>query len=543
MSPSARALSWELFRHHRWGFAGIALYFILILAIRIVQPGFLSPTDGDYSAIFAATTSVPTIIAFFYLIAVFSFGFTGDLSARASMFPARRFSLPVTTAALAGWPLLYGALSAGVLWAWVRAIGYFPPDFVVPRVWPGFLLAVFLAWAQVLTWTPFGWTHARVIISVLLLTAADTIVVLALHFKTAESVMIAVLAPQLPLAFWLALSAVARARRGDVPDWRFRSIRARSLRPAASPGFRSAATAQAWFEWRQSGRSLPMLVVCVLPFDLALLFIPGNNTLPIVTVVLATALLLPRLLASFAAPTLYASNPHERDAYGLPPFSATRPITNGEMIAAKLIVAGLSTIAAWALVLVMVPIALYWSGGSAVAWDAIDRLSKFIGASRTIVLAVLILAGAVAATWKQLIQGLCIGLTGRTWLIKSWLFVMLSLLVVLVGLVEFVFASREAEIALMNALPWIPPVLAAVKMPVASWILIRLHRGGVISNRALVIGAVAWTTAVVALHAVFSWFVDTPLLPHDVFWAVAIVAVPLTRLSAAPLALAWNRHR
>ena len=43
-----------------------------------------------------------------YFLAVFSFGLSGDLAARQSMYPARMFTLPVTTAALAGWPMLYG---------------------------------------------------------------------------------------------------------------------------------------------------------------------------------------------------------------------------------------------------------------------------------------------------------------------------------------------------------------------------------------------------------------------------------------------------
>ena len=36
-----------------------------------------------------------------YVLAVFSFGLAGDLTARHSMYPARLFTLPVSTAALA----------------------------------------------------------------------------------------------------------------------------------------------------------------------------------------------------------------------------------------------------------------------------------------------------------------------------------------------------------------------------------------------------------------------------------------------------------
>jgi hypothetical protein len=46
---------------------------------------------------------------------VFTFGFAGDLQARESMYPARMFTLPVTTSALRGWPMFYGAAAMVVL--------------------------------------------------------------------------------------------------------------------------------------------------------------------------------------------------------------------------------------------------------------------------------------------------------------------------------------------------------------------------------------------------------------------------------------------
>jgi len=39
------------------------------------------------------------------------------------------------------------------------------------------------------------------------------------------------------------------------------------------------------------------------------------------------------------------------------------------------------------------------------------------------------------------------------------------------------------------------------------------------------------------------WMLDTPHVKNHVLMLLAILAMPLARLSAAPLALAWNRHR
>jgi hypothetical protein len=72
---------------------------------------------------------------------------------------------------------------------------------------------------------PYGLPGLRVIVTVLCLASLDAVVLLAIHYKLPEARMIAFLAPQLPLAYVTARIAVARARRGDVPDWRGMLVR------------------------------------------------------------------------------------------------------------------------------------------------------------------------------------------------------------------------------------------------------------------------------------------------------------------------------
>ncbi len=67
-----------------------------------------------------------------YFLAVFSFGLSGDLAARQSMYPARMFTLPVTTAALAGWPMLYGTAAMASLWLATRLFALWPSGIDVP---------------------------------------------------------------------------------------------------------------------------------------------------------------------------------------------------------------------------------------------------------------------------------------------------------------------------------------------------------------------------------------------------------------------------
>ena len=115
----------------------------------------------------------------------------------------------------------------------------------------------------------------------------------------------------------------------------------------------------------------------------------------------------------------------------------------------------------------------------------------------------------------------------------------MAFLIVLVPLAEW----RALRSALWNGLPWILAALVAFKTIAASWIAIRLHERRLLSDRALVTGAVCWLGAVLALYGLLEWFAASPLAPRYFLGAIAILLVPLARVSAAPLALAWSRHR
>src|SRR2546421_8956613 len=177
---------------------------------------------------------MPLVATFTYFLAVFTFGLDGDLAARQSMYPARLFTLPVTTAALSGLPMLYGSACMMILWLLTRAFALWPSGILVPWIWPALMAASLLAWTQALTWMPYPLPGLRIIVAVLWLGTIDTIAILALHFNARESLMLGILAPQIPLAYLVARFAVARARRGDVPDWRGGFVRLAQVADALS---------------------------------------------------------------------------------------------------------------------------------------------------------------------------------------------------------------------------------------------------------------------------------------------------------------------
>src|SRR5437764_593468 len=330
MRSPAAAIAWEFRQRHKWGLIALIAYLAVVATIKLVVVAHALPINLESPESFAFVVMMPLVATFTYSLAVFTFGLDGDLAARQSMYPARLFTLPVTTATLSGLPMLYGTASVVILWLATRSFALWPSGIVVPLIWPAFLAAALLAWTQALTWMPYPLPGLRIIVAVLWLGTIDTIAILALHFTVRESLMLAILAPQVPLAYVVARFAVARARRGDVPDWRgmfARLGKIADILPRRRDRFPSPARAQVWFEWRRFGRSLPALVGILLPFELAMLFV-FSETPAIVFETLAGVLLTPPFMASFVAATVSKSNPDGSDSYDVTPFIATRPLTS-----------------------------------------------------------------------------------------------------------------------------------------------------------------------------------------------------------------------
>ncbi len=541
MRGAARAIGWEFRWRHRLWLMALGAYVIVFVAVKLLmlgpgRPIRMNPPNGLAGLIIA-----PMSWTFFYFVGLFSYGLSGDLAARESIFPARMFTLPVTTRALAGWPMLYGTAAAAGLWIATAILVRWPGgvDIHVPWVWPALMAAAYLAWTQALMWMPYGLPGVRVVIAALWLMAVDVIVLLALNYEAREPVMVAICAPQIPAAYLVAWYAVARARRGEVPDWRgpfARLGQTLDVRPRQRERFLSPARAQTWFEWRWHGRVLPATVALVVPVELLLLFIPGNDTAPIVFLILFAVLLTPPFMAAFAAAALSTISSSGS-------FMAARPLTTASLIAAKLKMAGWSTLAAWLLVIVLSVVALMLSGRMPVVVERARAGIDVTGTLRGIAVVLLMFAALFASTWKHLVQSLCIGLTGRAWLMKSSVLLALIALVAAGPLADEVITNRTVQSAIWNGLPWILVVLVVFKLIAAAWVAIRLHDSRLLSDRMLVTGAACWLVTVLMLYGVLEWFAASPTIPRYFLGAIAILQVPLARVSAAPLALAWSRHR
>jgi hypothetical protein len=330
-----------------------------------------------------------------------------------------------------------------------------------------------------------------------------------------------------------------------VPDWSGAFLPLASLArllPRRGP-FASPMSAQTWYEWQLHGRSLPVLVAFVLPFALGLLFL--DPTAPALVIIsLAVVALTPPIMASFVASTVRRAGAQRGDDYGLPPFLATRPLTSAALIAAKIRVSIVSTIITWVLVIAAVPLALSLSNTWPTVIERARDLRDLIGLPRATAITVLAVLALVATTWKRLVTSLYMGLSGRPWLVRTHIGVTLVLLVAAIPFIQWIGSNtRVIVVRILDAVPVAATILVALKMSAAAWIAIRLDRSRLIEPRALLATVAAWLVAVLALYAVFAWIAETPIIPRYALLLLAILAIPLTRLSAAPLALASNRHR
>src|SRR5258706_14696993 len=133
MRSPAAAVAWQFRRQHRWGLIAIIGYLFVLAMIKLVIIERAQHVNLDDES-FAFFVIVPVTATFLYFLSVFSFGLSGDLAARESMYPARMLTLPVTTAALAGWPMLYGTAAMAILWLGTRLLPLWPSDVDVPGI-------------------------------------------------------------------------------------------------------------------------------------------------------------------------------------------------------------------------------------------------------------------------------------------------------------------------------------------------------------------------------------------------------------------------
>jgi hypothetical protein len=541
MKTPALAIGWTIWRRHRWGLAAVAASVAITVGASAVARTCLEPGKALQMTAIALT---PLFACALYLAAVFSHGFESDLVTAGTAFPARMFTLPVRTIALAGWPMAYGATALALLWLITAGLIFRPAGLDVPLWWPALMLAAVLAWMQALVWWPFGLPWARVLVALLVAHLPISGTMAALKLDVPEWAISISLGVALIVGLVAAGVGVGRARSGTVPSWTWLTGLGTSLaRPSGPrPGFGSAGRALTWYERRRHGLALPLMVAVIVPICMSSFFLE-EITPAILVRNLGLAMMVPVFCAGMGAGQLGRTNTWVREQYGLSSFAATRPVSTATMVAAKLRAAARTTLVTWGLVLGLTAVSLFASGHHQLLGTMIGDGIAARSTAEVIVALCVIAVLLVLLTWKRLVESLMLELIGREWVVKVMVFAGLFIGLNLVVLAIYVFVNPEYHARAQAVMPWAAAGLACLKLVLGGWAIRTLRRKRLVSDRTLLVLGGVWLTTFAVLFGTLAWLVPSEVAPASTLAAGLVLLLPLARLSAMPLALDWNRHR
>ena len=90
---------------------------------------------------------------------------------------------------------------------------------------------------------------------------------------------------------------------------------------------------------------------------------------------------------------------------------------------------------------------------------------------------------------------------------------------------------------------WLLGLLVACRMLMAAWLLRQMLRRGLSNAATLWRWLASWLLIAAVLFGLLAFAVPADLVPVHYLLLGVLIALPMVRLAATPLALAWNRHR
>jgi hypothetical protein len=465
-------------------------------------------------------------------------------------FPGRLLLKPVSTARLVLAPMVFGGgviVAIFAIWAelvWRYWIGVTTSDLL----WISAVLLSFFWWMQTLAWS-LSWFKGRMLVVVM---------VAVIHFFVWQM-------PQMPtsaLSGWrwpilavLLLSAVPAAWTGlkltrqgqwEGPSWiamlwsRLRFARARGRRKKFGSAFR----AQFWLEWRRQA-----LLPTGFGAGMAFLFFPlclkcfqwvGADAAPPEPILIA--LIMPLLASVLMAPSLAKFDPLHSIGE-MPVYIAVRPMSNGGFVMAKLAMALATSALIWLITAVSLCFwltllekgALFSKAGWVTTYGPVAYMTGCVP----------VLLLLVIWTWKNLVAGIGVGLTGRLWIVGASVECRLILLVGLVLLVDTARTNVNFREALLHWLTGILVVCLAAKIAFSIAAFAWGLRRNAITARAVGWIIAGWLVCGLVVAGYAGHVCHTIHKPDLWIWVAlgGFLIFPLADLAIAPMALAWSRHR
>ncbi len=550
MHQPTTVVLWEVWRRYRGVLMASPVYFLALSTLsyavsdRVIFGLELFVHEHAVFAVLLFLAS-PLVVG---LLPLFVYACGADSAGKESTFPTRWFTLPLTTRALVAWPMIYGTVAIALAWLAVACFVLRPGGMDLPLWWPAAALAVGLAWLQAMMWRPFGLPGLRIVVTILVMSVLITVFGVFVICDAPPWGLSILLVCGIAPAYPVALNGVARARRGDQPDWRWFVAVAGTVAGWFSwrgRSFGSPSRAQVWFEWRRNGLGLPILVGLMILFLATLItvnrHIPGLSPhSPLRSPILLLAI---PLLGAAIVGGGWGHCGDARRGTAIPAFLATRPMTCAGLIWAKMKAAAIGAAVVWAMTLAAVVLMVLLTGSWAELAGQWSLLTKDFSAAQKAAITTLGVVLLLAGTLKPMIANLFLGLAGRNWIWTVGTIVMGSAVMTIIPLGCWISMWPQYHRDLWAALPWLLASVAVLKLALAGWSLRAVHRRELVETRLMARLLGVWLLIAVSLIAWIVWLVPARFAePHLVIPCVVLM-LPLVRISLAPLALAFNRHR
>jgi hypothetical protein len=524
----------------------------LICAAGLVVMALVYPLLFSFSA--APSTLVASTIP---LIGIFSYVLNATIFAQepgslASSYPRHLLVMPLKCWSLVFWPMLFGSLIALLLLFVSVKVVYRSSGLEIPLALPALALLVIVAWFQAIAWFPLEVRFIRALIAFFaaLALGALPVWIIVRGGQEAHFLITAVLLVYLVAAYPLAFAALKAQRRGDSWQlWFSRAAAGRSLgrvkHVRSRRPFRSATTAQFWYEWICHGQ----FIVVFLAFEMLMIWsIVLNARRPInasmLPLIVGLLLFAPIAVISSSGPMFGRLRPIWAERRSFNTFMTVRPIASAAMVAAKLRLALFIALSTWLFVLMGTSAVVLLSRSLSGAITVWHRFESHYPGGQAPAICVLACVLAPALMVRMLTDGMPFALTGRKWLADTAAIGYLVLLVCLASAGVWLAQHPQYLPRIMAMAPWFVAFVAVLKaggVAVAFRIALRWKLIEWREIRRIIATWAAFAVAVIALVLLLS--PPASVISMSSLFLGAASFVPLVRFPLSTIAVEWNRHR
>jgi hypothetical protein len=164
----------------------------------------------------AILAAAPLMYAIVCLLSAAMYG-TADITSKSAGFPSHMLVLPVSTRALVGWPMLFGAGGVTLCWVLLASLFLMRAGVPVRLLWTSCMVCAVTAWLQAIDWWPFRIPVMRAVCTTLVLIAIGGFAAWASSRGLSGPVISGYYVIATVVAYAVARVGLSLARRGEEP--------------------------------------------------------------------------------------------------------------------------------------------------------------------------------------------------------------------------------------------------------------------------------------------------------------------------------------